>query len=154
MTTAPTHPTKKRKITGFGIALLFVLAFAIFFHETFKTVVVAGPSMKPALEDGQKVLVSSAYWLVGPIRKKDIVLVEEKHPRNPTGYIIKRIAYLPGEKVNWRFIPENWRLDSGDFIVPEGHVFVLGDNRAQSEDSRKFGPIPMSRILGKVVVGR
>lgn len=144
--------SRKRNITGFGISLLFVLAFAIFFQQTFKTVVVSGPSMKPTFQDGQKVLVSSAYWLVGPLKVKDIVLISEKHPRNPSGYIIKRIAGLPGDKINWRNIPENWRLTDGDYIVPEGMIYVLGDNPAQSEDSRKFGPLDREKILGKVVV--
>ncbi|MFZ4506930.1 MAG: signal peptidase I [Fimbriimonas sp.] len=143
---------EKRLITGFGFGLLFVLAFAIFLLFTFKTVVVSGPSMEPTLPNGKKVLVSSAYWLVGDIRDKDIVVISENHPRNPSGYIIKRVYALGGEKVNWRNVPDSWPLANGEYVVPKGEIYVLGDNREYSEDSRKFGSIPGSRILGKVIV--
>jgi signal peptidase I len=77
---------------------------------------------------------------------------------------IKRVIALPGEEIQLRdgqvFIngerleqPANVRADTdtyGPQTVPPGHVFVMGDNRAQSSDSRRnFGPIPYDKIVGK-----
>jgi signal peptidase I len=71
---------------------------------------------------------------------------------NETGYIIKRVYKLPGESVDWYNVPKNWSLTKGEYVVPEGKYYILGDNREVSEDSRVFGPIDAKRIIGKVVV--
>lgn len=145
---APGHG-QRVAVRGFLVVLLFLLAFAIFFYKNFHRVVVSGQSMEPTLHDGQQVWVSKAYWLIGPIRKKDIVVL---HDTGPTGYIIKRVYKMGGEQVDWANAPENHSLKLGPYVVPDGDVYVLGDNRMHSEDSRKFGPIDTSEILGKVVV--
>lgn len=141
--------TTKRAFTGFGVAMLGVLGFAIFFVRNFTTVVVSGPSMLPTLRSGDRVLASKAYWLVGGIRRKDIVVVKDD---NSTGYIIKRVVFLPGETVDFYNAPKTWRLKDGPFVVPADSYYVLGDNREVSEDSRVFGPVDKNRIIGKVVV--
>jgi signal peptidase I len=146
---------KKRVITGFGFVLLMVLAFALFAFETLHTVVVKGVSMYPTFKDGQRVLVCRAYWLVGPLKDKDVVVLRDKEsPDNPDAYIIKRIYKMAGEKVDEVNCPHNWKLANGPYVVPEGKVYVLGDNRAQSEDSRYFGAVDLKSLLGKVVVRR
>lgn len=139
----------RRATTGFGLTLVMVLAFAVFFNLNFKTVVVNGDSMLSTLKPGQRVLVSKAYWLIGPIRRKDIVVVQDE---TPDGYFIKRVYRLGGEVVDYPNVPSSHLLASGEYVVPENEVFLLGDNRGSSEDSRYFGPVPMSRIIGKVVV--
>jgi signal peptidase I len=142
--------TKGRAITGFGVCLLMVLTFALFFYFNFRTVVVSGVSMSPTLGNGQRVLVSSAYWLVGPIRRKDIVVVRDE---GPTGYMIKRVYRLPGESVDWLNSPdEHSLLAENEFTVPNGKLYVLGDNRSSSDDSRRIGPVNMDQVIGKVVV--
>ncbi|HSI72809.1 MAG TPA: signal peptidase I [Fimbriimonas sp.] len=140
---------KKRAITGFGVVLSVVLVFAIFLYLNCKMVQVSGVSMLPTLKDGQKVLVSKAYWLVGQIHKGDIVVIRDD---TPTGFMIKRIHFMPGDKVDWKWVPDNWRLADGPMVVPEGEIFVMGDNKPQSEDSRRFGTVPLADVLGKVVV--
>lgn len=129
--------------------MLFVLALALYMNFTFKTVVVSGDSMLPTLKNGQKLVTSKAYWLVGPIREKDIVVVKDG---GPSGYFIKRVYKLAGGTVEWALAPEDAPL--GTFTVPPGNAYVLGDNREVSEDSRRFGPIPLEQIIGKVVVVR
>ncbi|HEY0867777.1 MAG TPA: S26 family signal peptidase [Fimbriimonas sp.] len=143
------HKKGRKRVRGFLILLLFLLGFAIFFNLNFKTVVVSGESMVPTFENGQKVVVSDAYWLVGPLQKKDIVVIRDT---GPTGYIIKRIYRTAGETVDWANAPDDHRLIDGRFRVPDGTVYVLGDNRMHSEDSREFGPVDVNTILGKVVV--
>jgi signal peptidase I len=142
---------KKRAITGFGFFLLAVFALSIVFYMNFKTVVVSGVSMWPTLKNGQRVLVSNAYWLVGPIRHKDVIVIQDE---NPSGFMIKRVYRMAGEKVDYINWPRDYSLANGELIVPDGHVFVLGDNRKHSEDSRSYGPVDVTKVLGKVVVLR
>jgi signal peptidase I len=143
---------KKRKqaaFTGFGLTLLLLFAFALFLNLNFHSVIVDGQSMLPTLTPGQRVMVSKAYWLVGDISDKDIVVI-----RDPTanGFIIKRVFRMGGETVPVDKWPEFRHLEDGPYTVPDGEVYVLGDNLLESEDSRKFGPIGVDKIIGKVVV--
>ncbi len=138
----------KRAITGFLAALLFVLCFVVFFRLNFTSVQVSGESMIPTLHNGQKVLVSSAYWLVGRIKPGDIVVIREEEAND---FIIKRVFKMAGDAVDTYNAPTSWRLESGPYIVPEKSIYVLGDNRQVSEDSRKFGSVQLSRVIGKVV---
>lgn len=140
---------RKMAITGFGFMLLMVLALSVLFYANFRTVVVSGPSMEPTFKNGDRLLASRAYWLIGPIQKKDIVVVK---PEGSASYVIKRVAYMPGETVDYQNIPDNWSITDGPYRVPEGKLYVLGDNWANSEDSRKYGPVSERAILGKIVV--
>lgn len=105
--------------------------------------------MLPTLKNNQRVLTSRAYWLVGRIKDKDIVVIRDD---GPTGYIIKRVYRMAGEVVDWYNVPDYFDFRKGEFKVPAGYAYVLGDNREVSEDSRKFGPVKMSDIIGKVVI--
>ncbi|HVL40341.1 MAG TPA: signal peptidase I [Fimbriimonadaceae bacterium] len=146
-----TKGKKRAAFTGFGVVLLGVLAFSIYFFLTFRTVVVSGESMEPTFRSGQRLLVSKAYWLVGPIKEKDIVVVQGE---KPTDYMIKRVYKLSGGIVDWANAPVNWAITDGEYRVPEGQLYILGDNREVSEDSRRFGPIRLDQVIGKVVVRR
>lgn len=139
----------RQLITGFGVAMIGVLVFAVFMLFNFKTVVVKGRSMFPTFHTNSKVLTCSAYWLVGPVKDGDVVVLKDT---NPDGYIIKRVYKMGGETVDWKLVPESHRLADGPFVVPQGMVYVLGDNRPESEDSRRFGPRRMEDVLGKVIV--
>lgn len=140
---------KKRAVTGFGVFLGLVLVFAVMFYVNFQTIEVSGISMFPTLKDHQHVLVSKAYWLIGPIRDKDIVVLND--PEGP-GHIIKRVCWIAGEDVDFHWRPVTAPGPAQKYLVPEGFVYVLGDNRDKSEDSRKFGFVDMTKIIGKVVV--
>lgn len=153
-TSRPEKRVRRRAFTGFGLAMVGVLIFAIFFLLNFTTVVVSGPSMLPTFKTGRKLLASKAYWLVGQLRHDDIVVIRELDPNAGTGYFIKRVYRLAGETVDMVNIPRSWKLSQGEYKVPAGCVYVLGDNREVSSDSRELGPIKLSRIIGKVVVLR
>lgn len=141
--------TKRRLTGGLGGVLILGLAFAVFFRQNFFTVQVTGNSMDPTFKNGQRLLATRAYWLVGEIRKGDVVVFKgQKEP------IIKRVVGLGGDSIDWLNVPNNWKLASGEYIVPPGTAYVLGDNRRESEDSRAFGPLPIKNALGKVVLLR
>lgn len=141
----------RRRVRGFTIFLLVTLALALFFKLTFTSVEVRGISMLPALTEHRKVLVSNALWLVGGLKKEDIVVLREAEGN---GYYIKRIKGLPGDTIEWTYMPRDRSLAEGPFVVPPGTLYVLGDNLEHSQDSRQFGPVPMDRLLGKVLVAR
>jgi signal peptidase I len=140
--------SRRKTRTGVGIVLFLLLACSIVFYRNFHRVVVSGKSMEPTFHSGDGVFVSRAYWLVGPIKDKDIVVVKDP---NPDGFIIKRVYKMGGETVDWLNVPKNWSLQNGPYVVPEGKIYLLGDNRTESEDSRAFGPRDASWVLGKVV---
>ncbi len=128
--------------------LFLILGITILFYLNFNTVIVSGHSMDPTYHTGERLLASRAYWLVGNIRPKDIVVIRGEKSGE---YMIKRVYKMGGEIVDYANVPENWSIANGEYHVPEGNIYVLGDNREVSEDSRKYGPVPVDRILGKIV---
>ena len=88
---------------------------------------VEGESMLPTYAEGDQVLVNPHAWKHNSPEPKEIVLLE--HPGEPGFYLIKRISH----------------------IDQQGRFFVVGDNPSQSTDSRDFGPVAATCLLGKVV---
>jgi signal peptidase I len=121
---------------------------ALFFALNFRIVVVNGPSMEPTYKNGDRLLMTTAYWLFGEIKKGDVVVVVR-----PSGeLLIKRVVSLAGEDVPRKYWSPLVYMMGGR--VPEGHIFVVGDNLDRSEDSRQIGAIPLSYVQGKIVGGR
>ena len=108
-------------------------------------------------------------YLFGPPARGDIVVIASDQTRTREQYI-KRVVGLPGETVSFReglvlidgeplvedYIPGaitecQTARQFCDVTVPAEHVYVLGDNRTNSEDSRSFGPIPYDDIVGKAI---
>lgn len=146
------QPKPMRKVRFFTVFLMVVLVLAVIFATNFKTAVVDGQSMMPTLSNGQKVLTTKAYFLVGPIKKNDIIVLQEE--KSETKYFVKRVYGLPGDKIPWALAPQDWPLESGPYVVPEGRIYVIGDNIGHSDDSRKFGAFHLDKVLGKVVTWR
>ncbi|MBY6275452.1 signal peptidase I [Symbiobacterium thermophilum] len=143
------------------LALLFALIIRTFVVEVYQ---VSGSSMTNTLYDQERVLVNKfIYKLVRDPRPGDIIVF--KYPRQPERDFIKRVVAVAGDTVEMRggvvYVngePFNEaptvRLSAGDFgpvVVPPDSVFVLGDNRSNSEDSRYFGEVPLSHIRGLAV---
>jgi signal peptidase I len=128
-----------------------------------EAITVDGPSMKPSLYPHQHVILEKTTYRFfhGP-RRGDVVVLNLEGEEVP---LIKRVVALAGETVEVRggkvFIDgqpleEPWATqmggsDHGPTYIPALHVFVLGDNRPRSRDSRSFGPVSMDQIVGRAV---
>ena len=147
-------------------ALCLCLLFGVVRPFVAETFYIPSSSMEPTLAPGDRVLdLKFAYLLSGPERG-DLATV--KDPANADQTLIKRVAGLPGDTVEIRdgalYINGerqnepyvNYRLTDSSFFgpveIPSGHVFVLGDNRANSRDSRDFGPVAQKDLRGQVVL--
>jgi signal peptidase I len=121
---------------------------------------VLGQSMEPNLHTAQRVVVEKVTYrfLHGP-RRGDIVVIDLSEQ---TEMLIKRVVGLPGETIEVRNgqvyiegkqLDESWAVNPGGGnygpqTIPPLHVFVMGDNRGASNDSRNFGPVPIEHIVG------
>jgi inner membrane protease subunit 1 len=104
--------------------------------------VAVGPSMLPTInEAGDVLLVDRLTPHLRGYRKGDIVLT--KSPLNPQTHLCKRVIAQPGESAF---------VDGVHYLVPQGYMWVEGDNKDHSLDSRTFGPIPEGLALGIVRV--
>ena len=121
---------------------------------------VDGFSMRPTLEDGEFVLVNRMSYRFGEIKRGDIIVFH--FPMNPREDLIKRVIGLPGDQiviqdrqvyVNGSLLEEPYIAMepdyNGEWQVQEGMLFVLGDNRDHSGDSRLFGPIDKGLIIAR-----
>lgn len=160
------HTSKKikRRASFLSWARFFLLLMAIFLFFRFGIgmSVISGNSMSPTLHDGDLVLIKKAF--IHPERS-DIILV-----RDPNGYnIIKRVIAIPGESIeiingmvyiNNQPLKESYSagesLDIPKTTVPDGHYFVIGDNRTPGEslDSRdeNIGPIREEHVIGNALL--
>ena len=123
---------------------------------------VDGSSMVPTLNDGQFVMVNRLIYKYSDPNHGDVVVFH--YPRDPDQEYIKRIIGLPGDTVmirngqtylNGQQVDEPYIAAStnttGEWKVPGDHLFVLGDNRNNSQDSRNFGFVSMENIIGKAI---
>ncbi len=139
-------------------ALLLLCVYALVFNLS----VVRGSSMSPGIRDGDRILVEPWSYLVGTPRRGDVVVL--RCPVDPRVDYIKRVVGLPGDQVvlaggrvwvDGAPIEEPYvrESDSASFCVERvrpGHVYVLGDNRPRSSDSRDFGQVPLELVRGRV----
>jgi signal peptidase I len=134
--------------TGFLAVLLAILGSLVFFFYNFQTVVVSGKSMVPTLHDKQRILICKAIWLVGRPKVNDIIVVK----LDDGEFVVKRVFRTEGQNVDISLSPLGWDyFAKGQFKVPQGMLYVLGDNLQHSEDSRMFGPVSESRVVGKLI---
>lgn len=103
-------------------------------------VICQGPSMEPTIVSHDIVLTEHFSVMMKKIKRGDIIV--SKSPSNPKQYICKRILALPGDKVRKGFTSQ---------VVPLGHVWLEGDNKPNSTDSRDYGPVPIGLIRSKAV---
>jgi signal peptidase I len=159
----------KALVIAFGLALLIR-------YLLFTPIVVDGESMMPTLENGDRMIVNKIGYEIGEIERFDIVVFHADENKD----YIKRVIGLPGDSIVYKndqllingevfaepyldkykakitsgTLTENFTLE--DYtqmaVIPEGYVFVMGDNRRNSSDSREFGLISISEIIGNTNV--
>ena len=151
------------------IAVVLALVIRTFVIQAF---VIPSGSMLPTLRIGDYVLVNKFIYAFRSIQRGDIVVF--KFPKDETQDFIKRVVGLPGETVEVRdkqvFIdgrplsepyavyadPQGNRAlewyQSGPVVIPAGHLFVMGDNRDNSLDSRAWGLLEEAKVVGKATV--
>ncbi len=147
----------KTLLIAFALAQLIMVSVAQAFQ-------VEQYSMEPTLLPHDRVLVNKFLYRFRPPHRGDVVVL--KYPLNPQRNYIKRIVALPGETlaikdgklyVNGQLVRESYlngtpQGNYGPFTVPADSVFVMGDNRNNSEDSRAFGPLKTVLIVGQAIL--
>lgn len=166
-----TQPAKpKSEFMSWLVAILFGIVISFICREfVFSPLIVKGASMMPTYENEDVIIVSK----ISEINRFDQVVFEAPFEEE---YYIKRVIGLPGDTVemkddiliinnkeyeesyvkrenNQRHIrvTENFTLEelTGYDKVPKGFLFVLGDNRLRSSDSRHYGLVPFDSVLGE-----
>jgi len=164
-------PKPKNEFMSWLVAILFGIVISFIFREfVFSPLVVQGASMQPTYENQDVIIVSK----LSEINRFDQIVFEAP---NENEYYIKRVIGLPGDTVEMKDdiliinnqeyeepyvkrdddnpfqkrVTENFTLEevTGQDTVPEGYLFVLGDNRLRSSDSRHYGLIPIDSVLGE-----
>lgn len=166
----------KRKSTMKWLIVSFLLVLmvrALFFSNY----IVEGHSMNPTLEQGNFLMVNKMVYSFTKPERFDVVVFQQE---NAEYNYVKRVIGLPGDQIEYKqdmlyvngelvmepFIrSDHLKVFGGNFTgdfsleeltgqkeVPKGHVFVIGDNRLNSLDSRHFGFVEIENIVGKVHV--
>ena len=158
-----------------AIFIALLLAFIIRYF-LFAPIVVDGQSMMPTLQNNDRLIVNKIGYTIGKPDRFDIVVFQATAEKD----YIKRVIGIPGDTItyendilyiNGEAYDEPYIKDykettnnlpfTGDFtledytghaVVPEGHLFVLGDNRQHSKDSRHIGFISYERVIGSANV--
>ncbi|RYL93102.1 signal peptidase I [Sporolactobacillus sp. THM7-4] len=170
---------KKKKSEAFawiraiGIAILVVIIVRTFIYGNY---IVDGPSMQPALKSGDRLIVNKIDYKFSQPERFDIVIF---HATRKDDYV-KRVIGLPGDKIMYAndqlyindkpvkevFLKQyknqllsgqmTWDFKlkglTGKTRVPKGELWVMGDNRQNSADSRVFGFVRQSEVVGKVAL--
>ena len=138
-------------------AIVIALLIHVFLAQATR---VYGQSMEPNLHTDMRLVVEKlSYRLHGPERGDIVVL----RLRPDDELLIKRVIALPGEEVTIRdggvfvdgklldepYLDQNTQGNLAPRVVPPLHVFVMGDNRRASNDSRSFGPVHLDNIIGR-----
>jgi len=152
-----------RSLASLALQLAILLALIAAFFVRIPPV--SGLSMEPHIASGEYVLINTLAYRFGSPQRGDIVAFRHEAP-TPEVYI-KRIVAVGGDRVRidrGTVYVNGARLDEpyvvfhddrsfSDVTVPPNSVYVLGDNRANSEDSRIFGPVADSELIGRALAG-
>ena len=155
-----------------GLGLLFYFLISNFALQPFK---VEQTSMEPTVEPGEYVLVDKLVTGLAGYHRGDVVVLHvplsAAFPTEPTAPLIKRVVatagehlqikdgavYINGEKLSEPYLPDGVTTEMSDggvldTVIPAGDVWVMGDHRGASTDSRVFGPVPVSDIIGHALL--
>lgn len=146
---------------------LFVLAMVSLVNMATARAIVDGPSMEPTLFTNQFLLISRLHYLLGDIHAGDVAVF---FPPNEDDRLIKRVIGEPGDTIairdqlvyrNGELLDEpyfvnapctEYKCADNEWTVGPNEYFMMGDNRNRSRDSRAFGPVPKSNMIGRAVL--
>lgn len=153
-----------------GLSLVLALGLAAACHALVAEArFIPSPSMVPTLAIGDRLVIEKVSYRVGPPKRGDIVVFQPPVAVEALGYMdtsvpwIKRVIGLPGESVsvtgghvliNGQPIADPYPSEAPNYemaarIVPQGQLFVLGDNRNHSIDSHIWGTVGIERVIGR-----
>lgn len=163
----PQKKSSRSGCVGFAVdtveTVLLALILFLGINAVSDRVRVENISMQPTLYSGEFVLVNKLAYKLGSPHIGDIIVFP--YPKDPQEKYIKRVIGLPGDVVkvaNGTVYVNNQPLDEpyiaappaydGVWQVPQGDLFVLGDNRNQSSDSHVWGYVPIDTVIGRALV--
>lgn len=166
-TQEPQAPKGRPAWLSFTLEVLQTLILALVLYFLIDSVIarvrVINISMLPTLRPGEFLMVNKLAYRFSEIERGDIIVFH--YPQNPEEDFIKRVIGVPGDTVsvmkgvvhiNGQAVDEPYISDpptyNGQWMIPEGNVFVLGDNRNQSSDSHQWGNVPLENIVGRALV--
>ena len=155
------------EIKDWIVSIVVAVALAMFIRTFIvELYVVDGPSMRPTLESEERLVVNKFVYRFRVPEKGEVLVFQ--YPRDPSRDFIKRVIATPGDTIEIHegrvlvndqlltedYILEKTRSEFPKMTVPEGRIFVMGDNRNNSEDSRfaDVGFVPYDLIKGKAVL--
>jgi signal peptidase I len=151
-----------------GLVETVVLSLVIFLviRQAVQNYRIESTSMEPNFHEGQFILVNKLAYRIGAPNRGDVVVFH--NPDNPDEDYIKRVIGLPGDSVevidqsvwvNGKVLDEPYDMNMlmpgshyGPIVVEPDHLFVMGDNRPNSKDSRSFGQLSEDLIVGQAWV--
>ncbi|MGB0387007.1 MAG: signal peptidase I [Ardenticatenaceae bacterium] len=148
-------------VREFAETIVLTLLIFLIMRALIQNYRIEGYSMEPNLHEQQYLIVNKVAYYLGEPQRGDIIVFE--YPNDPTTDYIKRVIGVPGDTVecraneilvNGQVIDEPYGPHPWNYICPpqtlaEDEYFVLGDNRSQSSDSHKWGPLERKFIIGK-----
>jgi len=156
-------PTTRHRARSLVVGLLILFGVVVLIRSFLVSwYPVVSESMAPTVDRGDIVIVDKFTWRLSDLDRGEVVTFTLPNNDDP---LIKRVVGLPGDRisiedailrVNGVEVPEPYvdhrRVDGlyfGPVVVPPDHVFLLGDNRFASIDSRDYGAVPVEAVTGR-----
>ncbi|CAI9087933.1 OLC1v1022140C2 [Oldenlandia corymbosa var. corymbosa] len=144
----PPLPILKEAFSGTLLLTKFFCCLHVTNQHLCTFALAQGPSMLPTLNlTGSLVLAERLSTRFEKVGKDDVVMI--RSPEDPRKVVVKRIVGVEGDAVRHR-VSRTSDNEEATVIVPKGHIWVEGDNKHNSRDSRHFGAVPYGLLEGRV----
>lgn len=160
----------KREIIDWVKTIIVSLVLAFLIVQVIKPTIVSGESMYPTLNDRDYLILNRMAYKFGDIDRGDIIVFKSdlRQDNGKTKDLIKRVIAIPGDHLiikdskvyingevqNEPYIHNEYTSGDIDVVIPQNEVFVMGDNRENSRDSRSsdVGLVNEDDIIGEVMI--